>query len=1067
MDIKQLVHTSLDPGPDVQAQRRVTMGAALWFVLILLGMGSNRLEAGATQLTLTGTVEWRGKSAWSDDVKAYVDDLAMSAQYRAVFPLDVDAEGHYRLIQEDKMEETSVMVSGGVKVDLKELGAMQWTYHGTDPRQNVVGAVSLRHGAGKIEVNFRFPNIATKGTDWVGEPLSETFLGFGYDGCKLSWDYWWSERDAVAEFPSNSMKFTASGQGTVPSKYILDGITFFTGSMSANYTATVTEPRFEAVIIAPKDYDQWKPEGGKDEDTVGNFIRVRVEIRAKKQEDVPAGKGKFIFDLEETSSEPGVCMNKPTQDKAKFTRDLKIDKLTDPELQVDEDGQHAETQKETAYYDLVINSHDFGGYGRLKAVVKVQGESIIAELESDRSQKRINVPKDENNNHVADGWENEKQVYGLSLRENSDRTPNPAYGRQGADGDGISLYEKYRGLRVSSDGSTYGHERLDPRFKHLFIRNPDGLVGSTFESEGGAPESYSMASSCLVRYVEEAGWTGWGSFAAKKRIVNFNYSEDKHAIDQHALYVVLDPSRNPAEPADWITFMRSLGTNSTAANIDAGCEGATYPDNTGPGAFSNNWRPAYTYEVVIFGANVNGYISSCVRYHSSADLAGKTAAQQNQFILDYVRGHADDARLKRSIEMSATIAHELGHGTGINHHNPQDDSPRDPDLANCTMRYYGPNEFPIDPADRYELDARGNQPSQFCRKKHNCWGQLAINDNPAAPASPGTAPAAAFTTAWFYDHDPAMRQSEATVPVLSISADLAWPGLVEGDAVRLWGRLHGPTADIATNWVDGFQFTLQRVAEDGQRLTILAPAGFKPFVQPLLFDTSDLGLANPTLIREWLVTPAAAQLTPGKYALEIAWNGTGFIAATNLPADGLIKGSEIQFEVLPADNDGALGRRQRHLAWLANALGDDAGVLEHGREAARLDPTPNDPLAVQTVFLMSNAALRMGDPMSAALAMNSVNGLFPNSDNHLAELARTRFQALAPSVKANKPVVGSTKIQLEIKGLPGHKYILERSASLQGWTSISTNTLQESTCLVDDDKAAPGAARFYRVQWVR
>ena len=184
--------------------------------------------------------------------------------------------------------------------------------------------------------------------------------------------------------------------------------------------------------------------------------------------------------------------------------------------------------------------------------------------------------------------------------------------------------------------------------------------------------------------------------------------------------------------------------------------------------------------------------------------------------------------------------------------------------------------------------------------------------------------------------------------------------------MRLWGRLHGPTTAIAANWSDTFQFTLQRVAADGQRQTILTPAGFKPFIQPLMFTMADLGLANPTLIREWLVTPAAVQLTPGNYALEIAWNGTGLTAASNLPPDGGIKGSDIEFEVQPADNNAALGQRHRHLAWLAYAQGDSDGVLDHGRQAASLDPNSSDPLAIQTAFLVSTASLRQNDPMTAA-----------------------------------------------------------------------------------------------------
>jgi hypothetical protein len=891
--------------------------------------------------------------------------------------------------------------------------------------------------------------------------------------------------DAVAKLddfdftiPTNKVGWTRSGMHSAQVNYPTIG-----GSIQGSASVSVTvefipdqNSPWEAIIEETPDvkpaYEDWIPLGGKDDtdENPGNSLPVHVYLRAKDGSGKIPPLAKYSFFLKDVSREPGISMNFPHRsvpaylDDAERPFDLRIqpgDRMTPSEV-----GQLTETDEMVAEAGVGINSYDYGSYGKLRVVAQTSdGFTLVAHPKDQPDVDFLSIPKDDNLNHVADAWEKQTNVFGLNLKEDSNRAISPAYAGQSADGDGISFYEKYRGFNDSFDGTHYAYERLDPHFKYLFIRNPDGLVASTFNSADGVPESYMIASSCQVRYVNESGWTGWGSFENHKRIVNFNSTQETHAIDQHAVYVVLDPSPNPADPARWLAFLASIG--SGADPFLPGTEGCTYPDPTGPAAFEKHMRPSYTYEVVIFGYNVGAYVSDCVRYHSAADLAGKTDVQASNFILDYMQDHFEDAGQRRTIEMSSTIAHELGHATGIIHHEPNTWSSKNPDLINCTMRYYGPKEFPVNPADRFELTARGNQPSEFCRKVFNCWSQLAINDDPAAPASPGIAPASEVSTAWFFQHQPATRQSSANSPALSISADLAWPDLVEGDAMRIWGRLHGSTTGMASNWVDGFQFTLKSITTNGQRQIILAPAGFKPFVQPLLFDAASLGLANPTLIREWLVTPAAAQLAPGNYALEIAWNGTGFTAATNLPADGLIKGSEIQFEVQPADNNPALGSRERHLAWLANAQGDNAGVIEHGQQAALLDPNSIDPLALQTVFLMSTAALNQNDPMTAARTLNTLSTLLPGSTSHLAELARSRFELLAPSVKANRPGSGSTKTQLEINGLPGHQYLLERSLNLKTWTSVSTNTLLDFTALVEDTKATPGTNRFYRVKWIK
>jgi hypothetical protein len=974
---------------------------------------------------------------------------------------------------------SSESVSGGGSGSIKSKDGSysdSWTYLPYpyfDPTQAIAAGNFASDSVAWASCGYS-PNCVTKTTP---EGASTWTMGGG------------AASDAVAELegfefqiPTNKVGWTRSGTHSAQVSYPILG-----GSIKGSASVSVTiefipdqNSPWEAIIEGFPDikpaYEDWIPLGGSDDndDHPGNMLPVRVYIRAKDGSDKIPPLAKYSFFLKDVSREPGINLNFPHLsipaylDDAEVPFDLRIqpgDHMTPSEV-----GQLTETDEMVVSAAVGINSYDYGAYGKLRVIAQTSdGDTLVAHPKDQPDVDFLILPKDDNLNHVADAWEKQISVYDLNLKEDSNHTISTAYGGQAADGDGISFYERYRGFNASFDGTHYANERLDPHFKYLFIRNPDGNVASTFASADGVPESYMIASSCQVRYINESGWTGWGSFDNHKRIVNFNSTKDKHAIDQHALYVVLDPAQNPAQPAAWIAFLRALGGDETAKAISAGNEGATYPDTTGPAAFKDHWRPAYTYEVVFFGVEVNRYVTNCVRYHSAADLAGKTAAQQDQFILGYLAeaDHAVDMSQKRTIEMSATMTHELGHGTGVNHHDPDDDSATDPDLANCTMRYYAPDEFPVDAADRFELAARGSQPSEFCRKKFNCWGQLAIDDDPAAPASPGIAPAANLTMEWFLQHQPATRQSEANAPELSISADLAWPDLVEGDAMRIWGRLHGPTFGMAGNWVDGFQFTLKSIATNGQRQTILAPDGFKPFVQPLLFNMADLGLANPTLMREWLVTPAAAQLTPGKYALEIAWNGTGFTAAANLPADGLIKGSEIQFEVQPADNNSALGSRHRHLAWLANAQGDNAGVLDHGRQAALLDPNSNDPLAVQTVFLTSAAALNQNDPMTAARTLNTLSTLLPGSSSHLAELARARFELLAPSVKANRPGPGSTKTQLEIKGLPGHDYILERSGNLHDWTPFSTNNLQEFTVLVEDTQPATGTNRFYRAQWIR
>ena len=788
-----------------------------------------------------------------------VSSDGVTANSKDSFSGTISSEIHYEVIQinaesfmsgDEISGRSSVSVSGGgsSSVRSKDGGiTASWSYL-PDPDFDS----TIAYASGTLE--------SGSDPDWTPNASAGRGESPGYQ-FKVSPDYanpWLAGHgaaaDAVAQLesfdfdiPRNKVGWTRSGTHSAMVSYPYVG-----GSVQGNASVSVTvefipdqNSPWEAIIeefpgIKPS-YEDWIPQGGPDDtdENPGNTLALQVYLRAKDGSGKIPPLAKYSFFLKDVSREPGISMNFPHLsipaylDGSERPFDLRLkpgDHMTPAEV-----GQFTETDDLVESAAVGVNSYDYGSYGKLRVVAQTaDGDTLVAHPKDQPDVDFLALPKDDNQNHVADAWEKQTNVYGLNLAENSNRALSPVYGGQGADGDGLSFYEKYRGFKDSFDGAHYTHERLDPHFKYLFIRNPDGLVASTFGSAAGLPESYMLASSCNVRYVDNSGWTGWGSFDNHKRIVNFNSTQEHHAIDQHAVYVVLDPSPNPANPAEWLAFLTSVGVvyNDPFAS---GTEGVTCPDTTGPAAFKRHMRPANTYEVIIYGYNVGQYVAICVRYHSAADLAGKTDVDQTLFILDYIEDHFTNASRRRTIEMSATIAHELGHATGIIHHDPTDSSSTDPDLANCTMRYYAPWEFPVNTADRFELAARGNQPSQFCRQKFNCWGQLAINDDPAAAASPGTAAAASLAAERFDQQQTAARQSNEEAPTLSISADLAWPDLVEGDAMRLWGRLHGPTAEVASNWMDGFEFTLVRIAEDGQRQTIMTPSGFKPFVQPLLF----------------------------------------------------------------------------------------------------------------------------------------------------------------------------------------------------------------------------------------
>jgi hypothetical protein len=161
---------------------------------------------------------------------------------------------------------------------------------------------------------------------------------------------------------------------------------------------------------------------------------------------------------------------------------------------LDGDGLEAVSNEPGNELSLVINCYDFGAYGRLRAEVLVDdGTRLKAYLESDPGEDYLDIPRDDNGNRIADVWEEENAVPG-NLPPTWDEAGSPA--GQSTFGDGISLYEKYRGFFVKGN-----HQRLDPHRKHLFIYDPTGWAQMAATEPGGA--SFVTALDCEVLFIDQ------------------------------------------------------------------------------------------------------------------------------------------------------------------------------------------------------------------------------------------------------------------------------------------------------------------------------------------------------------------------------------------------------------------------------------------------------------------------------------------------------------------------------------------------------------------------------------
>lgn len=235
------------------------------------------------------------------------------------------------------------------------------------------------------------------------------------------------------------------------------------------------EARTEVEIVPPAAYEQWVPQAGENEKTLGNFMDVGIVAHTKGDPSLKPPKKvlKYKITLFETSRERGVDLNWPPYSQATEDYDMKID-ADNPWIKVaDEKGQSAETKQEgLTEFSVTINSYDWGGYTKLKVVAELEdGTSVVAHVRGHNDQEFLSIPKDDNQNHIADYWEHWFSIKNTDQWADDDDTPEG----DGHKGDSIPLYEEYRGFHIHGK-----HERLSPELKDLFIWDVDNLGGGLY-----------------------------------------------------------------------------------------------------------------------------------------------------------------------------------------------------------------------------------------------------------------------------------------------------------------------------------------------------------------------------------------------------------------------------------------------------------------------------------------------------------------------------------------------------------------------------------------------------------
>jgi hypothetical protein len=491
-------------------------------------------------------------------------------------------------------------------------------------------------GSGGVEADFASDTSGSyklfDGFNVTGVPvtLDQSSCGGGVTSYAVNQSLGPSSVSTFPELPLPGVIGAVNGTNTIqapaaltfPAGYI--GVSTPDVTWTLSWNMTPKPPDVDVVVTIPG-YSAWRPTAGINEAAVGNTLTVQAQLVSKSTgQPVTISPRQWTFALKDASSEPGVTLNWPPKSQLANPTPLDLDfndpgnKLLYPNISISisPNGTTAQIISDSAnpnslsFALLVVDSHDWGGWATLNVTATVQGFPIKGHLQ-EAPGADILLPKRQSvSQRVADIWKTQNNVL-LSTPDSDDSEADPD-GLPGCVGDGLTLYEEYRGFMENRK-----HIEGDPNKKDFFIQN---LIGA--DAEPGIwlfTELSRLNVHKDIQKDEMDGFrtptgpgTGFGT-----RLINFNHGQGAHEVDQHGVFILT---------------CRRLG-GKTFLSV--------------PGVHG---RPGITNSICLQNRNSVGFFS----LNPSETHAGSITPQN------------------ALVQYDVGVAHELFHSAGVDHHGDGD-----------------------------------------------------------------------------------------------------------------------------------------------------------------------------------------------------------------------------------------------------------------------------------------------------------------------------------------------------------------------------------------------------------
>ncbi len=259
----------------------------------------------------------------------------------------------------------------------------------------------------------------------------------------------------------------------------LSGTQSFTAPGPVQWTVTwniTPNINYDVWLISSPDYGDWRPAGGKSESDVSEGIigfNVFIVDKDTGKSTAAVSVDGWKVELKDVSHEPGISMNYPTKTKliSPTPADLDFNDLNSgifPNVTVADDGLTLTATPDPAtgnQFAFFMNFRDWGAWGTLNVTTTLAGQTLKAHFANDETTD-ILLPKRQQGSHIPDSWKTDHNIP-LETADSDDSESDPV-GYQSCTGDGLTLYEEYRGF-METESILRGSLKKD-----FFIQNIGG-----------------------------------------------------------------------------------------------------------------------------------------------------------------------------------------------------------------------------------------------------------------------------------------------------------------------------------------------------------------------------------------------------------------------------------------------------------------------------------------------------------------------------------------------------------------------------------------------------------------